>query len=249
LNGTAAVSFQYVDRVRVLTPTVGSGNLELGAAVPGYRTFADAAAAGSLTSGATVPYVIDDVEYAWESGWGVYTAGTPDTLIRAVTESSLGTAPLSLSGLAQVYIAISSAALTIGVINGGAIDNAAIGATTPSTGAFTTLTVSNALALAVTTLAFAPTITADCALGNYFSVTLTGDTTLANPINLLAGAQYQFTISQDAIGSRTMTYGTAFKFANKTAPTLTTIATAVDILTCFSPDGVNLYAVLSANFG
>ena len=106
-----------------------------------------------------------------------------------------------------------------------------------------------AVSLAVVPLTFAATITPNAALGNYFSVTLTGNATLANPSNLVAGTQYQFIISQDASGSRTLAYGSAFKFANMAAPTLTTAASAVDVLTCFSPDGLSLYGVLSANFG
>jgi hypothetical protein len=112
-----------------------------------------------------------------------------------------------------------------------------------------TIVVGATLSMHVTALTYASTITPNCALGNYFSVTLTGNSTLANPTNITAGTQYQFTITQDATGSRTLAYGSVFKFANRAAPTLTTTASAVDVLTCFSPDGINLYSVLSTNFG
>jgi hypothetical protein len=132
----------------------------------------------------------------------------------------------------------------------------ATGLVTMSGGVSTsTLTVSGTTTFAatasmhVTALTYAATITPNCALANYFTLTLTGNTTLANPSNITAGSSYVFSIAQDATGSRTMSFGSVFKFANKTAPTLTTTAGAVDVLTCFSPDGTSLYAILSTNFG
>ena len=61
-----------------------------------------------------------------------------------------------------------------------------------------------------------------------------------NPTNLKAGATYIWRIVQDATGSRTLSFGTAFKFSGGTAPTLTTAANAVDVLTGYS-DGTNIY--------
>lgn len=98
----------YADRVRVLTATTGTGTMNLGAATPGARTFAAAVTAGALVSGCTVPYTIED-GVAWEVGAGVYTAGSPDTLTRVVAQSSQGgTTALTLSGNAQVYIAMTA---------------------------------------------------------------------------------------------------------------------------------------------
>lgn len=74
------------------------------------------------------------------------------------------------------------------------------------------------------------TITPDFALSNNYSVTLGGNRTLANPTNLVAGQSGVIFISQDGTGSRTLAYGTAWDFAGGTAPTLTTTASAVDVL-------------------
>jgi hypothetical protein len=79
------------------------------------------------------------------------------------------------------------------------------------------------------------------------SVTLAGNRTLDNPTNLKDGATYVLTVKQDATGSRTLAYGTAYKWPGGTAPTLSTGANAVDILT-FVCDGTNMYGVAQLNF-
>jgi len=82
----------------------------------------------------------------------------------------------------------------------------------------------------ITALTDGATITPNFALANNFSVTLGGNRTLANPSNLTAGQSGVIVITQDGTGSRTLAYGSYFKFANGTAPTLTTTASAVDVL-------------------
>lgn len=76
-------------------------------------------------------------------------------------------------------------------------------------------------------------IATDAALGNTFADTLTGNHTLANPTNIKAGHTYQWLITQDATGSRTLTYGTDFTWlGGGTAPTLSTTPNATDVITC-----------------
>lgn len=70
-------------------------------------------------------------------------------------------------------------------------------------------------------------------------VVLKGNRTLSNPINMVAGLIYRITVVQDSTGSRTLSYGSVFKFPSGTPPTLTVAANAVD--ECwFSSDGNNL---------
>lgn len=75
------------------------------------------------------------------------------------------------------------------------------------------------------------TITANAEMGNTFRVTLAGNRTLANPTNLTNGQRLFFRVKQDGTGSRTLAYGSKFKFPGG-APTLTTTAGATDILEC-----------------
>jgi hypothetical protein len=85
----------------------------------------------------------------------------------------------------------------------------------------------------VTTLTDGATITPNFAVNNSFTVTLAGNRTLANPTNLVAGQSGVFIINQDGTGSRTLAYGSYYDFGGGTAPTLTTAASAQDMIAYF----------------
>ena len=61
-------------------------------------------------------------------------------------------------------------------------------------------------------------------------VTLTANTIFDAPSNQVDGAFYSITLIQDGTGGRTASWNSVFHFAGGTAPTLTTTASAVDIL-------------------
>ena len=82
----------------------------------------------------------------------------------------------------------------------------------------------------VVALTDAATIAVDLSLGNNFSVTLAGNRTLGAPTNQTAGQSGVIVVTQDGTGSRTLAYNSVYKFAGGTAPTLTTTASAVDVL-------------------
>jgi len=96
----------------------------------------------------------------------------------------------------------------------------------------------------VSALTDGATITPDFAVANNFSVTLGGNRTLANPSNLTAGQGGVITITQDGTGSRTLAYGSYFKFPAGTAPTLTTTAAAVDVLAYYVESSTRITARL-----
>lgn len=81
------------------------------------------------------------------------------------------------------------------------------------------------------TLLDGATINVNAAIGSTFRVTLGGNRTLANPTNLTDGQQLFFRVKQDGTGSRTLAYGSKYKFPGG-APTLTTTASALDIIAC-----------------
>ena len=94
----------------------------------------------------------------------------------------------------------------------------------------------------ITALTDGTTITPDFAAANNFSVTLGGNRTLANPTNLTAGQSGVIVITQDGTGSRTLAYGSYWKFPSGTAPTLTTTAAAVDVLAYYVESSTRITA-------
>lgn len=83
---------------RMTTPTTGTGEITLGAAVAGYLTFNQA----GLKEGDTIAYALKDGSGV-EIGRGVYSLSGP-RLTRMVLQSSNGNQPLVLSGAAEVFI-------------------------------------------------------------------------------------------------------------------------------------------------
>ena len=80
----------------------------------------------------------------------------------------------------------------------------------------------------ITALTDATSIATNLALSNNFSFQLGGNRTLADPTNISAGQSGSFFITQDGTGSRTLAYGSKFKFPGGTAPVLSTAANSVD---------------------
>lgn len=83
----------------------------------------------------------------------------------------------------------------------------------------------------VVPLTDAATISTNAATGNIFSVTLGGNRILGNPSNPTPGQKAIWIISQDATGSRTLSYHSVFRFGSDiTSPTLTTTAGSNDYI-------------------
>ena len=97
----------------------------------------------------------------------------------------------------------------------------------------------------VTALTDASSIATNLALSNNYSVTLAGNRTLANPTNTVAGQSGSIFVTQDGTGSRTLAYGTNFKFVAGTAPTLSTAASSVDRIDYVVASATKIHAVAS----
>ena len=94
----------------------------------------------------------------------------------------------------------------------------------------------------IVTLTDATTITMNLAQTNNFTVTLGGNRTLANATNINAGQSGFLVVCQDGTGSRTLSFGTGWRFPSNTAPTLSTTASAVDLIVYVARDSGNLVA-------
>ena len=106
------------------------------------------------------------------------------------------------------------------------------------------VTVAKASSGTITALTDGATITPDFSAANNFSVTLGGNRTLANPTNLTAGQSGAIVITQDGTGSRTLAYGSYWKFPSGSAPVLTTTANAVDVLVYYVESATRITARL-----
>ena len=99
----------------------------------------------------------------------------------------------------------------------------------------------------ITTLTDGATVTPDFAITNNYKLELGGNRTLANPTNLTAGQSGVIVISQDSTGSRTLAFGGYWKFAGGTAPTLTTTASASDVIVYFVDSATRITAQVLLN--
>ena len=93
-----------------------------------------------------------------------------------------------------------------------------------------------------TSLTFDATQDWDLAANQVCDLTLTANTTFDAPTNMKDGGFYSITLIQDGTGSRTASWNSVFKWAAGTAPTLTTTASAKDIVV-FRSDGTNMLEV------
>jgi len=96
-------------------------------------------------------------------------------------------------------------------------------------------------------MTYGATVTPDLNTAKAFSLTATGNFTLANPTNQSNGATFVIRITQDATGSRACTFGSAYKFAGGTPPLLSIAAGAVDTLSCIVWGTDDIEAWLSNN--
>jgi len=93
------------------------------------------------------------------------------------------------------------------------------------------------------TLVDAPSIVWDMILGDVASVTLGGNRAMAVPTNISIGTS-MLVIRQDATGGRTLTFPAIFQWTESTAPVLSTVANARNVVSLFY-DGAILYGSLA----
>jgi len=84
--------------------------------------------------------------------------------------------------------------------------------------------------------------------GNIFTVTLGGNRTLDNPSSITVGETYHFQITQDGTGSRTLAYGSWFKWGGGAAPILTTVAGEIDFIVVTAVSATLLYGSIEYDF-
>lgn len=185
---------------------------------------------------------------------GNFSAGTITAALtgNATTASTLQTARniqgVSFNGSANITVVTAGSGITV---SGTTVANAGVLSVNGNAGAISNVAVTNTAQTftaaqrgSISALTDGATITPNFSLSNNYSVTIAGNRTLANPTNVTAGQTGVILITQDASGSRTMSYGNAYKFAGGTAPTLTTTSGRTDVLVYFCESSTRISAAL-----
>jgi hypothetical protein len=133
-------------------------------------------------------------------------------------------------------------------VPGTATNTGATGPTGPSVAnvallnTFQTFTATQASTIQA--LTYAATVTIDLTQGNDAAITLYGNCIFANPSTMPIGTSGHIKIAQDSTGSRTITWGTYWKFGSAGTPVLSNAANAVDVLFYWVMDSVHVVAAL-----
>lgn len=98
-----------------------------------------------------------------------------------------------------------------------------------------------------TTLTAATNVSWDLDDDESTEIVLDQNVTMDNPTNMQAGGRYTLRVIQDSVGSRTITWGTAYKWSGGTAPTLTTGVDSIDVIR-FRCDGTAMYGLFEGDF-
>jgi hypothetical protein len=253
------------DRIQESSTSTGTGAFTLAGAGTGFRAFSAVCSTGD-TLYYLIEALDSNGNPSgdWEVGLGTYSAANTLTRTTPAASSNANAAVSFAAGNKRVSLDATAGYLGLAYRSGGtdvAVADGGTGASTASA-ARTNLglgtiatedeataaqiqagTASKAVAAdkllasaAPQTLTDGATISWDMAAGFNAKVTLGGNRTLGTPTNPKAGMTYCLAVIQDATGSRTMTWPSAFDWGTTGAPTLTTTASKRDRITLFCTD-------------
>jgi len=208
----------------------GSGNVGIGTSSPSYLTHL-------YSTSAEPKLVIEDASSGAGRG-GVVTGTWGGNGIRL---DSLGAAGwVYVGGGNTSYIPFTIGTEKARFHNNG---NFGLGTTSPAK----QFEITKSARATITSLTDGATITPDFDAAQNFAVTLGGNRTLANPSNIDPGQTGSIFVVQDVTGGRTLSFGSYWKFAGGTAPTLSTGTSATDRIDYVVQTSTAIHAVASLN--
>jgi len=187
------MAFNVFDRVQETTTTTGTGTVTLAGAVSGFQSFFNA----GLNNGDTTYYCITSGT-AWEVGLGTFSIG-PNAIARTtiLASSALGAA-ITLAGTSNVFCVYPASKAVYEDASGniagypftaGTINSTTIGASSASTGAFTTLSASSTVSgTGFSTYLASPPAIGGTTASTVRGTTITATTAFSGPLNGTVGA-------------------------------------------------------------
>lgn len=201
----------------------GPVTIPAGSSVSGYLDTATAASTYLTQANATSTYLTQAnaaSTYQTQSGMSSYltTTAAGTTYAPLASPTFTGTVTIPAGASISGYLPTSAIGSTVQAYNANtAVTNAAQNFTAAQRGSYVTLTD-------------AATVAIDLSLSNHYQIVLGGNRVIGAPTNVVAGQSGVIRLVQDATGSRTASWNSAFKFPGGTAPTLTTTANSVDLV-------------------
>lgn len=183
------------------------------------------------------PYTV-----TFQSGGGGDSVVTPRGYIATIYSDGTNVRFADNRPITPVANSVDTAAIQNGAVTYAKIDTAAIATASDfraNTASHLLDTTGTWASATFVTLTDASSIAVDMSTGYNFTVTLAGNRTLANPTNTKVGQTGIILVNQDGTGSRTLAFGSAYKFANGTAPTISSTANSVNALS---------YCVVTSSF-
>lgn len=177
--------------------------------------------------------------------------------LRAATSVTVGASTLTSTTAGVLLVdgaaigGASEAYVTSAVAAEATARDAAIAAAAPDLSGYAAKASNNTFTKAqrgsVVALTYGASITMDMSASNNFSLTATGNFTLANPTNMTPGQSGLIVITQDATGSRVVSWGSNFVAAGGTKPTLSTAANAVDYVSYYVESASRVFVSINAD--
>jgi hypothetical protein len=211
----------------------GDGTLSATGSAPSTSTLTDFANAAGTTTGLTYGYqagVIraDNVTTAVSAG----TVALTNTATNYVEITGAGVVSANTTGFTSGRFPLCTAVTSGGTIGTITDKRGVILAGGPQLGSVNVFTKNQSIT-PVTNASVTGTYTPDASATNNWQLTLTGNTTIANPTNLTAGMVLNFCLDEDATGGRTIAFGSMFKWPAATVPTWVTTASAKNFFSAY----------------
>ncbi len=230
------MAFNVFDRVQETTTTTGTGTVTLAGAVSGFQSFFNA----GLNNGDTTYYCITSGT-AWEVGLGTFSIG-PNAIARTtiLASSALGAA-ITLAGTSNVFCVYPASKAVYEDASGniagypftaGTINSTTIGASSASTGAFTTLSASSTVSgTGFSTYLASPPAIGGTTASTVRGTTITATTAFSGPLNGTVGATTPSTGAFTTLSASSTVSGTGFSTYLASPPAIGGTAAAAGTFT------------------